>query len=235
MNYLDGFKACPMCRADLEVREVEKNKTRPACSHCDWIHWGNPVPTASAVIPIGSGVLLTKRGKAPQIGFWSLAGGHMENQEHPHVTVVREVKEETNLDVIVTHQIGDPFTTESNHLVMFYLVEVIGGEMKAGDDAAELAVFTYDSLPQDIAWVHHRQAIENYYAVRKLHPVDSPVEQKQCVSNGGDDRANEQNSDHCKPDDANHYYCPSPTVVIWSCLIYMALLFGMCLFIRYSR
>lgn len=219
MNYLEGFKACPLCSGDLEQKQIEQDKSRPVCRHCGWIHWGNPVPTASSVIPYDGGIVLVKRAKPPQMDDWALAGGHVEHQESPIDTVVRETKEETNLDVRVVAEIGNPFTTESNHLVIFYLVEVIGGEMKAGDDAKELAIFTLDTLPENIAWIHHRQAIEDYYAGRNVRPINPPPLPQQ----------NNLNEEHCQLNDTDS--C-SLAVILWSCLISMAFTLAMCLFMR---
>ncbi|MBX9877983.1 MAG: NUDIX hydrolase [Candidatus Obscuribacterales bacterium] len=228
MNYLDGFKSCPLCSGALEQKQIEEDKSRPVCAHCGWIHWGNPVPTASAVIPFNGGVILAKRKKPPQEGFWALAGGHVENGESPKDTVVREIKEETNLDVKVICEIGDAFTTDSNHLVFFYLVEVLGGEMQAGDDADELAVFTLDTLPENIAWTHHREAIESFYAGRNLRPSNPQLPSPQSDSNSQRDK-------HCQLNDADQYYHPSPAIVFWGCVIYTALYLGLCLLIRFGH
>lgn len=43
--------------------------------------------------------LLIKRIKPPYKGLWSLPGGKLEIGEHPQQTIVREIKEETGLDV----------------------------------------------------------------------------------------------------------------------------------------
>lgn len=43
--------------------------------------------------------LLIKRIKPPFLGLWSLVGGKIEIGEHPQKAIIREVKEETNLNV----------------------------------------------------------------------------------------------------------------------------------------
>jgi ADP-ribose pyrophosphatase YjhB (NUDIX family) len=58
------------------------------------------VPCVGAVIHDASGrLLLIRRGHAPHRGLWSLPGGRIEAGESPDQAVVREVREETGLEV----------------------------------------------------------------------------------------------------------------------------------------
>jgi len=43
-------------------------------------------------------ILLIKRVKEPYLGFWSLPGGKVDFGEHPEEAMLREIKEETDLD-----------------------------------------------------------------------------------------------------------------------------------------
>jgi 8-oxo-dGTP diphosphatase len=60
-----------------------------------------PVVGVGAVIFDGPTVLLVKRGHAPLKGDWSLPGGAVELGESLEAAVVREIREETGLDVAV--------------------------------------------------------------------------------------------------------------------------------------
>jgi 8-oxo-dGTP diphosphatase len=89
----------------------------------------------------------------------------MEWQEHPSQTAVREVKEETGLDIRlkgffeVYSGSDDPRT---NAVLILYLGEPIGGELGAADDAEEVRYFGFDELPDNIAFASHRQALKDY-------------------------------------------------------------------------
>lgn len=80
-------------------------------------------------------LLLVRRGHDPGRGLWSLPGGRVESDEDDHAAVVRELAEETGLDVIPGALVGTvvrgPFTIHD------YRCRVDGGRLTAGDDAAD--------------------------------------------------------------------------------------------------
>ena len=70
---------------------------------------GSPrvVPCVGAVIHDAAGrLLLIQRGHEPHRGLWSLPGGRIEAGESPEQAVVREVHEETGLDVVPGRPVG---------------------------------------------------------------------------------------------------------------------------------
>jgi 8-oxo-dGTP diphosphatase len=78
---------------------------------------------------------------------------------------VRELAEETGLTIRLTsifdvyHGNDDPRT---NAILILYLGEVIGGEMKADDDALDVRYFPLNDLPEKIAFIAHNQALRDY-------------------------------------------------------------------------
>ena len=96
----------------------------------------------SAVINEGTQVLLIVRGHEPAQGLWSLPGGGVETGESLEEALVREVREETGLIIQVQsdvfHQDIVLSPTDTYDLHTFTAI-VLGGEMRAGDDAAEVA------------------------------------------------------------------------------------------------
>ena len=89
----------------------------------------------------------------------------MEWNEHPRQTALREIKEETGLEVELTSFFevysgnDDP---RSNAILILYLARVTGGELHAADDAQEVKFFSFDSLPEKIAFESHFQALKDY-------------------------------------------------------------------------
>lgn len=80
-------------------------------------------------------LLLIRRANDPGRGLWSVPGGRVEAGETDHAAVVRELAEETGLDVepgaLVGTVLRDPFVIHD------YRCRVLGGRLQAGDDASD--------------------------------------------------------------------------------------------------
>lgn len=89
------------------------------------------------------GVLLVRRARPPGQGGWSLPGGKVEWGERLEAALRREIAEETGLDVRVGELIEVVEIVDEAHglhyVILDSLCEVVGGALRAGDDAAEAA------------------------------------------------------------------------------------------------
>jgi 8-oxo-dGTP diphosphatase len=100
-------------------------------------------------------VLLIRRGQPPLLGEWSLPGGVLECGETLREAVVREAREETGLVVKTDEMLGvyERVIRDGAGLVRYHYVLIdflcrrIGGDLKAGSDAADVRWFTRDELP----------------------------------------------------------------------------------------
>lgn len=161
-----GYRFCPLCADELAERRMDGH-SRLACSSdsCDFVFYQNPVPAAGAVIVQDDRVLLVRRAHPPKLGWWCLPAGFMEWNEHPAETAVREVAEETGLDIALTGFFevysGDD-DPRSNAVLILYLAVIVGGQLEARDDADEVDFFHLDRLPEQIAFVAHNQALTDY-------------------------------------------------------------------------
>ena len=98
-------------------------------------------------------LLLVKRIMAPEIGKWSIPAGYLDAGEDPKETAVREVLEETNLEVEIGDLVDVFFNAEAASqggasVFILYRATLLGGELKAGDDASEADFFGQDKLPE---------------------------------------------------------------------------------------
>jgi 8-oxo-dGTP diphosphatase len=127
--------------------------------------------TATAIIPHPENkILLIKRSTPPFVGYWALPGGRAEPGEAGEETVVREVKEETGLDVEVVskvgeyHEKGSQAGLEYDYYPACFLVKAVGGEIrKQESEIAEIKLFSLDGLPEVLAF-EHAQMIKDYAA-----------------------------------------------------------------------
>lgn len=148
MSELDGWVACPRCRADLQ-RDAE----RVGCPRCGFVAYGNPKPTATAVCVDDAGrVLLTRRAVEPSIGAWDLPGGFVDEFEHPLDALRRELREETGLEIEVGDVVAilpDTYAADDQTtLNIFYAAHVTGGDPAPASDVSELAWFAPAELPE---------------------------------------------------------------------------------------
>jgi 8-oxo-dGTP diphosphatase len=123
----------------------------------------NPFVTVDAIIEITGGVILIKR-KNPPYG-WAIPGGFVDYGETLEDAVVREMREETSLDVKLIrqfHTYSDPKRDPRHHTVSTIFIATASGSPKAADDAADIGIFTQETLPDDIAF-DHRQILEDYF------------------------------------------------------------------------
>ena len=114
--------------------------------------------------------LLSKEGKyllcqRPQSGSfplkWEFPGGKLEKDETPQQCVVREVREELDLDIRVT-RLFDTTTYDYQPgcvKLYFFFAEIMGGELnlKVHDQVAWLTpeeILKYDLLAADVASVN---------------------------------------------------------------------------------
>ncbi|SEF36113.1 ADP-ribose pyrophosphatase YjhB, NUDIX family [Amycolatopsis pretoriensis] len=80
-------------------------------------------------------LLLIRRRNDPGSGQWSLPGGRVEPGETDKKAVIRELFEETGLDVIPGTLVGS--VTRGPYEIFDYECAVAGGVLTAGDDATD--------------------------------------------------------------------------------------------------
>ena len=79
--------------------------------------------------------------------LWNLPGGTLEDFESPKNAVIREVKEETGLDVEISKLLGVYNKENKNDMAFSFLCKVIGGEITLNDEADKIEYFETDKLP----------------------------------------------------------------------------------------
>ncbi|MCY4191190.1 MAG: NUDIX hydrolase [Rhodospirillaceae bacterium] len=135
-----------------------------------------PLIGVGVVVWKGEKVLLIRRGKLPMRGRWSLPGGRQELGETVRETAVREVKEETAVDIRVGAliEVLDAIYREKDGTVsmQYTLVDFDGdwlsGDLEAGDDADHAEWVNIDNLPGYDLWEETLRVITLSRAQRAL-------------------------------------------------------------------
>lgn len=117
-----------------------------------------PKLMVDVIIPSDEGIVLIRRGGEPFEGQWALPGGFVEVGETVEEAAVREATEETGLAVELVRLVGvysDPERDPRGHNVTIaFLAHVVGGDLAAASDAAEVSVLDPDSV--ELAFDHRR-------------------------------------------------------------------------------
>jgi 8-oxo-dGTP diphosphatase len=156
-SYPSAFRFCPFCGHPLgpptgvDLAQV--------CQTCDGrlFHGSKPGVGVVIVRSDGNAVLLIRRRWPPYRGRWGLPGGFVVFGELPSAAAVREVREETSLEVrperLLLMRIETyPRPQGADRLLsLYYLAEVVGGCERAGDEVEALGWFEWDALPSRLA------------------------------------------------------------------------------------
>lgn len=141
--------------------------------------------TASALVLHNNKVLLVNHIK---LGVWLYPGGHVEDNETPDQTVIREVKEETGLDVEIisqrdknlshiksdVHSLHIPYAFlcelvgDHYHNDLIYLCKVTGGDTDKlayrENESSDLKFFSKEELNKIKLFPNFRTLLEKIFA-----------------------------------------------------------------------
>jgi ADP-ribose pyrophosphatase YjhB (NUDIX family) len=166
MAHRDDWVHCPRCGAPL-AHDGDLH-----CPACGLVIYDNPAPTASALVLRDGRLMLTRRARPPQEGLWDLPGGFVDPLELPEDAAVRELREETGLEISVERLLGFFLDTYGDDgvatLNVYYVASVVGGDEAPADDVSEIGWFPLDSLPLgETAFPNGREAIERLRSSQK--------------------------------------------------------------------
>ena len=120
-----------------------------------------------AIVDMGAGlIVLIERQNEPK--GWALPGGFVDQGECLEDAVLREIKEETGLDVELVrqfHTYSDPTRDPRSQTVSTVFVARGKGQPRAASDAKSVNLYHQFNLPEDIAF-DHRQILNDYFLGR---------------------------------------------------------------------
>lgn len=151
---LHQFKFCPKCGSTFHENNFKSNK----CDHCGFIYYMNTSAAVAVFILNNKGELLVcRRAHEPAINTLDLPGGFVDLYESAESAAIREVKEETGLEVMtLNYQFSLPnqylYSDFDVHtLDLFYTATVKNSSiLLANDDVAETFFIPIDQLKPEL-------------------------------------------------------------------------------------
>lgn len=147
-------------------------------------HPERPILGVGAVIIHENHVVLIKRGKPPKKGEWSLPGGGVKIGETTKDAILREIREETGLEVTLDSVIdvidyiepAEPVGTariKFHYALVDYLAYYRSGNLIAGSDAADASYFSFAEIEEMPLWSETKRVIE---AARQMTKMTTNLE-----------------------------------------------------------
>jgi 8-oxo-dGTP diphosphatase len=147
----NNFVYCPLCTTKLIEKDLYDAR-RQVCPACGFINFLEPKLVAVVVVKHREAFLLGRRCIDPGNGQWSFVSGYVNRGEKVEEAALREVKEETNLDVQLEQLLGVYSERGNPHVVVAYQASTLESELSRmtaqASEVSELAFFTLQEMPE---------------------------------------------------------------------------------------
>lgn len=168
---LHQFIFCPVCGSkSFHVR----NEKAKRCDACGFVYYFNPSAAVACFIRNAKDELLVvRRAKEPAMGTLDLPGGFVDMHESGEEAAIREVREETRLEVSECRYLFSipniyPYSGfDVQTLDLFFECRVESFEQAiAQDDASEILLLEpKDIQPEDFGLTSIREGVARYFSV----------------------------------------------------------------------
>jgi len=137
-------KFCGRCGTEMVIRDTELAKSCPACR---FISFPRLSPAVIMSIIREDEILLARSARFPK-GMYSTLAGFVEPGEKLEETVIREVREEVNVEVCDIKYAGSQPWPFPHSLMIGFTTRYAGGDIEVDNDEIEDAQwFSIDNLP----------------------------------------------------------------------------------------
>ncbi|MFI1987866.1 NUDIX domain-containing protein [Actinoplanes sp. NPDC020271] len=158
----DRHAHCTFCGA----RFVPDQPWPRRCAACGETMYRNPTPVAVALQPIGSGLLVIRRGIPPAAGTLALPGGFIEFGETWQAGATRELAEETGLKADPAEvRLFDALSAPDGTLLIFGLLPRLAGpgELPGTPPTVESLGLEVLDGPAELGFSLHTQVANRWF------------------------------------------------------------------------
>jgi ADP-ribose pyrophosphatase YjhB (NUDIX family)/DNA-directed RNA polymerase subunit RPC12/RpoP len=166
---------CSQCGSAQLIEKIPEGDThsRIVCEDCHFIHYQNPKIITSCLPIMEDKILLCQRAIEPGLGFWTLPGGYMENDESLEESAIRETWEEAGAKVkqLQLYLVVSP---PHKNVSMTFLGQLCDLTFAPGIESLDVQLFTQQEIPwENIAFQFVKQALTYYFEdrIKKQFPV----------------------------------------------------------------
>ncbi|MFD4529878.1 NUDIX domain-containing protein [Streptomyces sp. NPDC058470] len=144
------------------------------CRVCSTVAYRNPLPVAVALQPVydaqGTSLVVITRTINPARGGIALPGGFIDHKEDWRHAVVRELREETGIDVASREvRLADAMSSPTGHLLLFGLLpERPAAELPPSAATDETAGWHLLRRPAELAFPLHSLAAQALFEGRYI-------------------------------------------------------------------
>ena len=164
-NLYPKVKFCQICGNHLTYQSAHGTETF-SCTSCGHQVFLDPKLAVVVLAEKNNELLLVKRAIEPSIGKWSFPSGYVDRGEIVEAAAIREVKEETGLNIQITDLIGVYSKKHHPIVLVVYSAKIVGGEIEAGEESEEVAFFSTDNLPK-MPFPHDEQILSDWENLSK--------------------------------------------------------------------
>lgn len=131
------FKYCPLCGEELVIKHSWDEGGVPYCNNHKQLFFDLPKPCIMVAVIKGEDILLLKQSYIYNNSKVLLAG-YIGIDESAEDTVIREIREESGLEVSEIKYLGSDYVLGKELLMLTYMATYKSGEIKKSSEVEEM-------------------------------------------------------------------------------------------------
>ena len=157
----DRYAHCTFCGARFTPAQPWPRR----CAACAETSYLNPKPVAVALLPVGAGLLVVRRGIPPARDLLALPGGYIEVGETWQQAAVRELREEVGVEADPSGvRLFDTISAPDGTLLVFGLLPAFDGELPVSAPNEESLGWQVLDGPAALGFELHTRVADRYFA-----------------------------------------------------------------------